>query len=90
MKRPAMADEPAASDGAASKKTRSVEDYPKKLPNMPKLPSDGSNPAPVQYWVALSTRQETPKRFRALKIRGDAYTEASASWGGDSPARMPG
>ena len=48
MKRPAFADEPAASDGAASKKTGSVEDYPKKLPNTPKLPSDGSTPAPVQ------------------------------------------
>ena len=60
---------------------------PKVKPGMPSLPKDGSNPRPVQYWGGIVYTARAAKKFRALKVKGDTYTEASASWGGDKPTR---
>ena len=57
------------------------------MQSMPKLPSDGSSPKPVKYWGGIIYTAAKAKKFRALKVRGDAYTEASASWGGDKPSK---
>ena len=54
---------------------------------MPTLPKDGSSPKPVKYWGGVIYTAAKAKKFRALKVRGDAYTEASASWGGDKPTK---
>lgn len=76
MKRPA-----AASDDA--------DEVPKSriLHSMPTLPPDGSSPKPVKYWGGVIYTARQSKKFRALKVRGDAYTEASSSWGGDTPSK---
>ena len=52
---------------------------------MPALPKDGSSPKPVKYWGGIIYTAAKAKKFRALKERGNPYTEASASWGGDKP-----
>ena len=54
---------------------------------MPALPKDGSSPKPVKYWGGIIYTAAKAKKFRALKVRGNPYTEASASWGGDKPTK---
>ena len=55
------------------------------MKSMPKLPTDGSNPKPVKYWGGIIYSACKQKKFRALKVRGDNYSETSSSWGGDKP-----
>ena len=57
----------------------------KSMPN--KLPSDGSSPKPIKYWGGIIYTAAKAKKFRALRVRGDRWTEASASWGGDKPSK---
>jgi hypothetical protein len=58
------------------------------MQSMPtKLPSDGSSPKPVKYWGGIIYTAAKAKKFGALKVRGDRWTEASASWGGDKPSK---
>ena len=65
------------------------DDVPKSkiLKAMPHIPKDGSSPKPVRYWGGVIYTAIKAKKFRALKERGNAYTEASASWGGDKPSK---
>jgi len=76
MKRPAAA-------------TDDADEVPKAriLQSMPKLPSDGSSPKPVKYWGGIIYTARKAKKFRALKVRGNVNTEASSSWGGDTPTK---
>lgn len=74
---------PAAKRGSADVKL----ECPKVKPGMPSLPKDGSNPKPVQYWGGIIYTARAAKKFRALKVKGDTYTEASASWGSDKPSK---
>ena len=55
------------------------------LDAMPSLPKDGSNPPPVAYKQGIIYTSVKTKRFRALKTRGDAYSEFSRGWGGPKP-----
>ena len=57
------------------------------LKAMPHIPKDGSSPKPVRYWGGVIYTATKAKKFRALKERGNAYTEASASWGGSKPSK---
>ena len=57
------------------------------MTSMPKLPADGSNPAPVPYGKGIIYTSRRNKSFRALRVRGNNYTESSRSWGGDKPAK---
>ena len=54
---------------------------------MPRLPSDGSNPKPVHYWGGVIYTARRTKQFRALRKRGDSYSESSAAWGGEKPSK---
>ena len=54
---------------------------------MPSLPADGSNPRPIHYWGGIIYTAAQAKKFRALKERGNNYSEASASWGGPKPTK---
>jgi hypothetical protein len=76
MKRPAAA----ADDADEVPKSRILQ-------AMPKLPSDGSSPKPVKYWGGIIYTARASKKFRALKVRGDTYTEASSAWKGDTPSK---
>lgn len=94
MKRPAAAGaKPAASKATSPKKRRSAKDDAPEVPksrilqSMPKLPSDGSNPEPVRYNGGIIYTAQKTKKFRALKVRGNNYTEASAAWGGAKPTK---
>lgn len=94
MKRPAAAvAKPAAAKEASPKKRRSAKDDVADVPksrifqSMPKLSPDGSNPEPVRYNGGIIYTAQSKKKFRALKVRGDAYTEASAAWGGAKPSK---
>ena len=46
-----------------------------------KLPSDGSNPAPVHYKKGVIYTSRKSGCFRSLRVRGDRYTGFPASWG---------
>ena len=81
--KPAASAKPAAKRGSAAVKL----ECPKVKPSMPSLPKDGSNPKPVNYWGGIIYTARAAKKFRALKVKGDTYTEASASWGGDKPSK---
>ena len=65
-------------------------DVPKSriMASMPKnLPKDGSSPRPVRYWGGVIYTAAKAKKFRALRVRGDRWSEASAVWGGDKPSK---
>ena len=47
----------------------------------PKMPTDGANPPPVYYAGGAIYTSMKVKRFRALAVRGDRYSETSAGWG---------
>ena len=68
-------------------KSAAVEPQSKVKPKMPLLPRDGSSPAPVKYWGGIIYTARASKKFRALRVKGNAYTEASASWGGEKPTK---
>ena len=57
------------------------------ITSMPKLPADGSNPKPVPYGTGIIYTSRRNRAFRALRVRGNNYTESSRSWGGDRPAK---
>ena len=71
------------------KKEEDDEDVPKSkiLKAMPTIPKDGSAPKPVKYWGGIIYTAIKAKKFRALKERGNNYSEASASWGGYKPSK---
>ena len=71
------------------KKEADDDDVPKSkiLKAMPHIPKDGSSPKPVRYWGGVIYTAIKAKKFRALKERGNNYTEASASWGGSKPSK---
>ena len=49
--------------------------------SMPPDTPDGSNPSPVPYLKGVIYTEQNHKKFRALKIKGDRYTESSSTWG---------
>ena len=53
------------------------------MSSMPKLPSDGSNPPPVLYKKGVIYTSIKEKRFRAMTVRGDRYSEirGGMAWG---------
>ena len=54
---------------------------------MPKLPSDGSNPAPVKYNGGVIYTSIKSSTFRPLTRRGDKYSEKScAKWKAKKPS----
>jgi len=84
---------PAAAAGVPMKKAKSVKkpkaeiiEVPKTeiLKRMPKLPADGSNPPPVHYNGGVIYTSRSVKRFRALRARGDKYSEQGAAWSAPS------
>ena len=46
----------------------------------PKMPSDGSNPLPVHYNGGVIYTSRSVAKFRALRKRGDKYSEYGAGW----------
>ncbi len=65
-------------------------DVPKSriMASMPKnLPKDGSSPRPVRFRGGVIYTAAKAKKFRALRVRGDRWSEASANWGGDKPSK---
>ena len=99
LKRPAAKTEPAEAapikkeaKAARAKKVGS----PKKpitvtaatvLRNMPMLPKDGSNPAPVYYKAGVIYTSRRSKRFRAVRARGDMYSESGVPWKCEQPTK---
>ena len=75
--------------GTKVKKEEDDEDIPKSkiLKAIPALPKDGSAPKPVKYWGGIIYTAIKAEKFRALKERGNNYSEASASWGGSKPSK---
>ena len=73
----------------AVKKEAPAEEVPKAkiLAAMPRLPGDGSSPKPVRYWGGIIYTAAKAKKFRALRVAGDRWSEASASWGADKPTK---
>ena len=59
-----------------------VDEVPKSeiLKRQPKLPSDGSNPSPVFYKGGVIYTSRSVKKFRALRRRGDKYSEKASGW----------
>ena len=47
---------------------------------MPSIVGEGANPAPVLYRCGVIHTDRKSKAFRALRCRGDAYSEKSCSW----------
>jgi hypothetical protein len=41
----------------------------------------------VVYGKGIIYTSRHKKSFRALRVRGDNYTESSRSWGGDKPTK---
>ena len=72
---------------ASSKAEMSDVPRTKIMQSMPKLPADGSNPKPVRYWGGVIYCARKQKAFRALRTRGDNYTETYSAWGGQKPSK---
>lgn len=54
---------------------------------MAAMPKSLSSAHPVRYWGGIIYTAVKARKFRALKVRGDSYTEASAAWGSDKPSK---
>ena len=54
---------------------------------MPKMPADGSNPPPVLYKDGVIYTSQKDRKFRALKNRGDRYSERSKTWVSKKPTK---
>ena len=54
---------------------------------MPKLNKDGSSPDPVFYKGGVIYTAVNGKKLRALKVRGENYTEKSKAWGQRTPSK---
>ena len=67
-------------------KTEAEDEVPKSK-IMSAMPKDTANAKPVRYWGGIIYTASKARKFRALKVRGDNYTEASASWGSDRPSK---
>lgn len=64
-----------------------VVDPAKIMRSMPSLPKDGSNPAPVYYKKGVIYTSRASKRFRAVRERGNMYTESAKRWNADKPTK---
>ena len=53
---------------------------------MPKVKPEDGSPAPVVYGGGVIYTSFAKRAFRALKVRGDNYTEKRAAWGGPKPS----
>ena len=51
---------------------------------MPTKKVANGNPKPVHYRGGVIYTSWVTKKFRALKIRGDKWSEKSCGWGGSS------
>ena len=51
---------------------------------MPKATNPDAKVKPVHYWGGVIYTAVKMKKFRALKVRGDNYSECSRQWGGGS------
>jgi len=58
-----------------------IEEVPKAsiMKAMPKDVKEG-NPAPVHYGGGVVYTDQKGEKFRALRVRGDRYTECAKSW----------
>ena len=67
---------------AASVKKKTYPTTAEVLPRgkMPKDTLDGTNPPAVNYLQGVIYTCQTQKKFRGLRVRGNPYTEKSASW----------
>ena len=67
---------------AASVKKKTYPTKAEVLPRgkMPKDTLDGTNPPAVNYLQGVIYTCQTQKKFRGLRVRGNPYTEKSASW----------
>ena len=67
---------------AASVKRKTYPTTAEVLPKgkMPKDTLDGTNPPPVNYLQGVIYTCQTQKKFRGLRVRGNPYTEKTASW----------
>ena len=67
---------------AASVKKKTYPTTAEVLPRgkMPKDTLDGTNPSAVNYLQGVIYTCQTQKKFRGLRVRGNPYTEKSASW----------
>jgi len=54
---------------------------------MAAMPKSASNASPVRYWGGIIYTAAKARKFRALKVRGDNWSEASAAWGSDKPSK---
>ena len=77
-----------ATPNSRKRPAAAVEDVPKSkiLKQMPKVPSDGSNPPPVFYHGGVIYTSRQTKRFRALPRRGDMSHEKNTKWTNKSPS----
>ena len=57
------------------------------LRNMPILRKDGSNPAPVYNKAGVIHTSRRSKRFRAVRTRGDMYSESGFPWTCEQPTK---
>ena len=56
---------------------------------LPKLPSDGSNPAPVKYTGGVIYTSQKARSFRTLTTRGDNYYEKpNSKWKAKKPSQV--
>ena len=72
---------------AKTKIKAEVDDEVPRSKIMAAIPKNTANAKPVRYWGGIIYTAAKAKKFRALKVRGDNYTEASASWGSDKPSK---
>ena len=77
-----------ATPNSRKRPAAAVEDVPKSkiLKQMPKVPSDGSNPPPVFYHGGVIYTSLKTKRFRALPRRGDMNHEKQTKWTTKKPS----
>jgi len=54
---------------------------------MAAMPKSASSASPVRYWGGIIYTAAKARKFRALKVRGDNWSEASAAWGSDKPSK---
>ena len=77
---------------AASVKKKTYPTKAEVLPRgkMPKDTLDGTNPPAVNYLQGVIYTCQTQKKFRGLRVRGNPYTEKSASWINQTKAALQG
>ena len=53
---------------------------------MPVRKPAAGNPPPVNYRGGVLYTSFASRQFRALKVKGDKWTEKSSAWGGAKPS----